>query len=87
MEKVKMTQEDKTYFKNGVKTLCGTELIVVIKVINDPDIKKIFTQDNLDFMNKELGRQAGAVFARILRAFKKRDFKEAQRVLTGGRSE
>lgn len=87
MEKVKMTQEDKTYFKNGVKTLCGTELIVVTKVINDPNIKKIFTQGDFNFMNKELGRQAGAVFARILRAFKKRDFEEAQRVLTGGRSE
>ena len=28
--KVKMTQEDKAYFKNGVKTLCGTELITAI---------------------------------------------------------
>lgn len=37
-------------------------------------------------MNKELGRQAGAVFARILRAIKKMDFKEAQRVITGGKS-
>lgn len=37
-------------------------------------------------MNKELGRQAGAVFARILRAFKKMDFEEVQRVLTGGKS-
>ena len=34
-----------------------------------------------------LGRQAGAVFARILRALKKRNYKEAQRVLTGGKSE
>ena len=55
--KAKMTQEDKTYFKNGVKTLCGTELILATKVINDPDIKKIFTQNDLDFMNKELGRR------------------------------
>lgn len=31
--KVKMTQEDRRYFKNGVKTLCGTELIFVIRVI------------------------------------------------------
>ena len=42
--------------------------------------------DDLGFMNKELGRQAGAVFARILRAIKKKDFKEAQRVITGGKS-
>ena len=38
-------------------------------------------------MNKELGRQAGAVFARILRAIKKMDFKEAQRVITGGKTD
>ena len=44
------------------------------------------TSEDLDFMNKELGRQAGAVFARILRAIKKMDFKEAQRVITGGKS-
>lgn len=82
---VEMRNEDREYFKNGVRTLCGTEVIVVSKIINDPDAKKIFTQQDIDFMNKELGRQAGAVFARILRAFKARDFKEAQRVLTGGK--
>lgn len=57
MEKIPMTQEDRECFKNGVRTLCGIEVI-----------------------------QAGAVFARILRAFKKMDFKEVQRVLTGGKS-
>ena len=40
MQKVEMTKEDREYFKNGVKTLCGTELILATKVINDPDIKK-----------------------------------------------
>lgn len=87
MGKIPMTQEDREYFKNGVRTLCGTEVLFAKNIINDPDIKKIFTAEDLDFMNKELGRQAGAVFARILRAFKKRDFKEAQRVLTGGKDE
>lgn len=82
---VAMTKEDREYFKSGVRTLCGTEVIFVKNIINDPDAKKLFTQQDIEFMNKELGRQAGAVFARILRAFKKRDFKEAQRVLTGGR--
>lgn len=86
MEKVAMTQEDREYFKNGVRTLCGTEVLFVKNIINDPDAKKIFTAEDIDFMNKELGRQAGAVFTRILRAFKKRDFEEAQRVLTGGKS-
>lgn len=86
MEKVAMTQEDREYFKNGVRTLCGTEVLFVKNIINDPDAKKIFTAEDIDFMNKELGRQAGAVFHRILRAFKKRDFEEAQRVLTGGKS-
>lgn len=87
MGKIPMTQEDREYFKNGVRTLCGTEVLWVRDIINDPDAKKIFTAEDLDFMNKELGRQAGAVFARILRAIKKRDFREAQRVLTGGKSE
>lgn len=34
-------------------------------------------------MKKELSRQAGAIFARVLRAIKRKDFEEAQRVMTG----
>ena len=87
MGKIPMTQEDREYFKNGARTLCGVEVLQVRDMINRPDAKKIFTAEDLDFMNKELGRQAGAVFARILREIKKRDFREAQRVLTGGKGE
>lgn len=87
MGKEPMTQEDREYFKDGVRTLCGTEVLFVKNIINDPDAKKIFTAEDIDFMNKELGRQAGAVFARIIRALKKGNYKEAQRVLTGGKSE
>lgn len=87
MGKIPMTQEDREYFKSGARTLCGVEVLQVRDTINHPDAKKIFTAEDLDFMNKELGRQAGAVFARILRAIKKRDFREAQRVLTGGKGE
>ena len=85
-DKVTMTKEDKEYFKNGVRTLCGIEVLQVRDIINDPGAKKIFTAEDLDFMNHELGRQAGAVFARILRALKARNYKEAQRVLTGGKN-
>lgn len=85
-EKKPMTQEDRDYFKSGVRTLCGIEVIQAKNIINDPGLKVVFTSEDLDFMNKELGRQAGAVFARILRAIKKKDFKEAQRVITGGKS-
>lgn len=86
MEKIPMTQEDRDYFKSGARTLCGIEVIQAKNIINDPRLKVVFTSEDLDFMNKELGRQAGAVFARILRAIKKKDFKEAQRVITGGKS-
>lgn len=86
MKKTPMTQEDRDYFKSGVRTLCGIEVIQAKNIINDPGLKVVFTSEDLDFMNKELGRQAGAVFARILRAIKKKDFKEAQRVITGGKS-
>lgn len=86
MKKIPMTQEDRDYFKSGVRTLCGIEVIQAKNIINDPGFKVVFTSEDLDFMNKELGRQAGAVFARILRAIKKKDFKEAQRVITGGKS-
>ena len=82
-----MTQEDRDYFKSGVRTLCGIEVIQAKNIINDPGLKVVFTSEDLDFMNKELGRQAGAVFARILRAIKKKDFKEAQRVITGGKKQ
>ena len=84
MKKIPMTQEDRDYFKSGVRTLCGIEVIQTKNIINDPELKVVFTSGS--FMNKELGRQAGAVFARILRAIKKMDFKEAQRVLTGGKN-
>jgi len=86
MKKIPMTQEDRDYFKSGVRTLCGIEVIQAKNIINDPGLKVVFTSEDLDFMNKELSRQAGAVFARILRAIKKKDFKEAQRVITGGKS-
>lgn len=86
MKKIPMTQEDRDYFKSGVRTLCGIEVIQAKNIINAPGLKVVFTSEDLDFMNKELGRQAGAVFARILRAIKKKDFKEAQRVITGGKS-
>lgn len=85
MSVTEMTQEDREYFKNGVRTLCGTEIMTVKNIINDPQAKQIFTEKDIAFMNAELGRQAGAVFARMLRAFKAKDFKEAQRVLTGGK--
>lgn len=71
MRKIPMTQEDRDYFKSGVRTLCGIEVIQAKNIINDPELKVVFTSEDLDFMNKELGRQAGAVFARILRAIKK----------------
>ena len=80
-----MTKEDREYFKDGVRTLCGIEVLQVKNIVNDTDAKKIFTAEDIDFMNKELGRQAGAVFSRIFRALKKREYKEAQRVLTGGK--
>ena len=34
-DKVKMTDEDRAYFKAGVKTLCGAELLFAGNVIND----------------------------------------------------
>ena len=85
-EKIPMTQEDRDYFKSGVRTLCGIDVIQAKNIINYPGLKVVFTSEDFDFMNKELVRQAGAVFARILRAINKKDFKEAQRVITGGKS-
>lgn len=81
---VKMTQEDRQYFKNGVKTLCGTELLFAIRVIEDKEMIKVIDSKDLEFMKKELGRQAGAIWAKLLRALKKLDFKEAERILRGG---
>ena len=85
MDKVPMTKEDKECFKDEVRTLCGIEVLQIREIINDPRAKEIFTKEDLNFMNKELGRQAGAVFGHILRALEAGDHKEAQRVLTGGK--
>lgn len=37
MEKIPMTQEDRDYFKSGVRTLCGIEVIQAKNIINDPE--------------------------------------------------
>ena len=65
MEKVKMKQEDREYFKNGVKTLCGVEVLIIKDFINEPEVKKTLAKEDIEFMNKELGRQAGAEFGKI----------------------
>ena len=39
MKKIPMTQEDRDYFKSGVRTLCGIEVIQAKNIINDPRIK------------------------------------------------
>lgn len=78
-----MTDEDRTYFKKGVKTLCATEVIFVRNIINDKDLRKQFDPEDLAFMNKELGRQAGAIWARLLRELKKHDFAAAEEVIKG----
>lgn len=81
--KIPMTKEERDYFKSGVRTLCGTEVIYVKNLISDPKSEAIFTSEDLKFMKKELSRQAGAIFARVLRTIKRKDFEEAQRVMTG----
>ena len=83
--KIKMTVEDRAYFKAGVKTLCGTELLFAGNVINDKDLRKQFDAEDLEFMNKELGRQAGEIWKRLLRALKKHDFAAAEEVIRGKR--
>ncbi len=83
--KIKMTDEDREYFKEGVKTLCGTELIFAGNVINDKDLRKQFDPEDIAFMNKELGRQAGAIWKRLLRALKKHDFAAAEEIIRGKR--
>ena len=52
MKKIPMTQEDRDYFKSGVRTLCGIEVIQAKNIINDPGLKVVFTSEDLDFMNK-----------------------------------
>lgn len=79
--KIPMQKEEREYFEIGVRTLCGTEVIYVKNLISTPKAKQIFTSDDLKFMEKELDRQAGAIFARVLRAIKRKDFEEAWRVM------
>lgn len=85
MKPAKMTEEDRAYFKEGVKTLCGTELLEIKGFINDNEIKKRIDPEDFAFMAKELGRQAGAIWARLLRALKKTDLVAAEEALRGKR--
>ena len=84
-DKAVMTAEDREYFKNGVKTLCGTEMLTAARFIEQ--MKSRFIKSDYEFMKQEIGRQAGAIWAKLLRALKKADFKEAQKILTGGNGE
>lgn len=89
MERVTMTQEDRELFKKYAKQLCGHELLIVGNVINDKDLREYIAPQDLEFMNKMLGRQAGEIFSRVLRGFKKMNLeavKEALRGKRGGRS-
>lgn len=85
MQKIPMSKEDREYFKNGVKTLCGTEVLTAARFIEQ--MKSRFTKSDYDFMKQELSRQAWAIWAKLIRALKKADFKEAQKILTGGNGE
>lgn len=85
MKLAKMVEEDKAYFKEGVKTLCGIELLEIKGFINDKEIKKRITPEDFAFMTKELGRRAGAIWARLLRALKKTDLAAAEEALRGKR--
>ena len=86
MGQVKMTKEDREYFKKGVKTLCGTELLFVGKLIlGEKEVSKIFDPEDLEFMRMELGRQAGAIWGKLLRQLKKEDYAAAVEVLRGSR--
>lgn len=50
--KIPMAKEDRDYFKSGVRTLCGTEVIYVKNLISAPEAKQIFTFEDLEFMKK-----------------------------------
>jgi hypothetical protein len=65
--------------------LCGTELIAIRDFINDKDIKKRIDQKDLEFMNGELGKQAGAIWAKMLQALKKGNYAAAVEVIRGKR--
>lgn len=54
-------------------------------MVNDKEMQKVFDQKDLAFMKKKLGRQAGEIWARLLRALDKRDFAAAEEVMRGKR--
>ena len=86
MGQIKMTKEDREYFKRGVKTLCVTELLFVGKVIlGKKEARKIIDPEDIEFMRVELGRQAVALWGKLLRSLKKEDYVAAAEVLRGSR--
>ena len=82
MGQIKMTKEDREYFKRGVKTLCGTELLFVGKLIlGEKEVRKIIDPEDFEFIRVELGRQAGALWGKLLRSLKKEDYAAAVELL------
>lgn len=76
MKKIPMTQEDRDYFKSGVRTLCGIEVIQAKNIINDPGLKVVFTSEDLDFMNKELADRQGRYLPESLERLRKRTLRK-----------
>ena len=52
-EKIPMTQEDRDYFKSGVRTLCGIEVIQAKNIINDPGFKAAYTAEDRKSISDE----------------------------------
>lgn len=81
----KISIEDKRYFKTDVKDLCGVEVLVLLEFIEQR--KSMFHKNDYEFMRKELSKQAAVKFGQVLKAIKIKDFIEAQKALTGGKSD
>ena len=73
-----MTQEDRDYFKSGVRTLCGIEVIQIKNIINDPELKVVFTSEDLAFIRNLADKQGQYSPGRLehLRKWTLRKYKE-----------
>lgn len=63
-KKIKMTKEDREYFKQGMKTVNPIEFLFITDFMNEA--KDIFTEEDLKFMRSCAGKRAERLLKNVV---------------------
>lgn len=63
-KRIKMTKEDREYFKQGMKTANPVEFLIIADFLNEA--KEIFTEADLKFMHSCAGKRAERLLRNVV---------------------